>query len=77
MTDYKHVSCMSYERFELAIMHGEKLHLTWDDANVVYDQVVTPLDLCARAGEEFLRFRAADGRAGEVRLDRIRRATPA
>lgn len=68
---------MSYERFELAIMHGEKLHLTWDEENVVYDQVIVPLDLCARAGEEFLSFRAADGRATEVRLDRIRRATPA
>lgn len=77
MSDYKQMSCMSYERFELAIMHGEKLHMTWDEANVVYDQVVTPLDLCARAGEEFLRFRAADGHAAEVRLDRIRRATPA
>lgn len=77
MTDYKHISCLSYERLELAIMHGEKLHLTWDDANVVYDRVVTPLDLCARAGAEFLRFRGADGHADEVRLDRIRRAVPA
>lgn len=77
MTDYKPVSCVNYERFEVAIVHHEQLRLSWHEANVVYDQVVTPTGLETRAGEEFLLFRDAAGHSTQVRLDRIRKVTSA
>lgn len=73
-TDYKPISCASYDEFEIAIMHRRPMHLTWQDGNVIYDQVVTPLNLRTACGEEFLILRRADGTTAEVRLDLIRRA---
>lgn len=77
MTDYKPISCGNYERFEVAIMHREQLHISWHEENVVYDQVITPTNLETRAGEEFLLFYDANGHRGQVRLDRIRKVAPA
>ena len=72
-TDYKPVSCASYDQYEIAIMHGRPLRLTWQEDNVIYDQVVTPLNLRTTQGEEFLILRTATGEPREVRLDHIRR----
>lgn len=76
MSDYKPIPCRRYEDYELAIMHKARLRLTWEDGNVIYDQVVRPLDLRTAQGEEFLEFRDEQDRARSVRLDRIRRAEP-
>jgi transcriptional antiterminator Rof (Rho-off) len=75
-TDYKPISCANYDQYEIAIMHGSKLHLTWQTDNVVYDQVVTPLGLRTALGEEFLTLRLAGGETMEVRLDHIQRRQP-
>lgn len=72
-TDYQPISCASYDQYELAILHGSKLRLTWQVENVIYDQVVTPLNLRTAQGEEFLILRLADGATTQVRLDHIRR----
>lgn len=77
MTDYKPISCGSYDRFEVAIMHGEKLHLVWQNENVYYDRVVTPVNLETRNGEEFLFVRTAEAEIHTIRLDRIRKMEPA
>ena len=72
-TDYKPIACANYDQYEIAILHGAKMHLTWHTGNVIYDQVVTPLSLRTARGEEFLILRLASGATAEVRLDRIRR----
>ena len=72
-TDYQPISCANYDQYEIAILHGSKLHLTWHVDNVIYDQVVTPLNLRTAKGEEFLILRLADGETAQVRLDHIRR----
>jgi Rho-binding antiterminator len=73
-TGYKPVSCANYDQYEIAIMHGSKMHLTWQTNNIIYDQVVTPLNLRTAHGEEYLILRRASGETAEVRLDHIRRA---
>jgi Rho-binding antiterminator len=73
-TDYKPVSCANYDQYEIAILHGSKMHLTWQTDNIIYDQVVTPLNLRTARGAEYLLLRLASGEAAEVRLDHIRRA---
>lgn len=76
-TDYKPVSCASYDQYEIAILHGSKMHLTWQTGNVIYDQVVTPLNLRTAQGAEYLTLRLASGETTEVRLDHIRQRQPA
>ncbi len=73
-TDYKPISCANYDQYEIAILHGSAMHLTWQAGNVTYDQVVTPLNLRTALGAEYLMLRLASGEVTEVRLDLIRRA---
>jgi len=72
-TDYTPISCANYDQYEIAILHGSKLHLTWQTDNVIYNQIITPLNLRTAHGEEFLILRLADGQTTQVRLDHIRR----
>jgi transcriptional antiterminator Rof (Rho-off) len=72
-TDYQPIACASYDQYEIAILHGRRLHLTWQEDNVIYDRVVTPLNLRTAHGEEFLVLRLPTGETREVRLDHIRR----
>jgi Rho-binding antiterminator len=72
-TDYKPVACANYDQYEIAIMHGSKMQLTWQVDNMNYGQVVTPLNLRTAHGEEYLILRLASGETAEVRLDHIRR----
>lgn len=73
-TDYQPISCANYDQYEIAIMHGNNMRLTWQTDNVVYDQVVTPLGLRTAHSEEYLTLRLAGGEIVEVRLDHIRRS---
>ena len=43
--NYTPISCANYDQYEIAILHGNKLQLTWQVDNVIYNQVVTPLNL--------------------------------
>jgi Rho-binding antiterminator len=76
-SNYQPIACANYDVYEIAIMHRQPLHLVWDDADIVYDRVVTPMDLETHAGEEFLIARTATEERVKIRLDRIRKATPA
>jgi transcriptional antiterminator Rof (Rho-off) len=73
-TAYRPISCARYDQYEIAILHRRPMHLVWDEANVIYDRVVTPLNLRTAHGQEFLILRLDSGETHEVRLDRIRRA---
>jgi len=74
---YAPIACASYSEYETAILHRQKLHLRWHDANVHYDQVVLPLDLKTVNHEEFLVCRTTAGDTLTIRLDHIQRTGPA
>lgn len=72
MTDYRPVDCAFYARLELAVLRREPVMLCWRDASdLAHLEPARPMDLETRAGEEFLHFRTAAGRAAHTRLDRI------
>jgi len=74
MTDYTPVDCGLHSEYELAIMHRDKLKLTWSDADgETCIDTITPTDLRTRNSEEFLVVSGADGMEFEIRLDRIMR----
>lgn len=76
MTDYEPIDCRIYSGYELAILRRRRLRLLWqDDQGLTRIDVVQPLDLETRAGEEFLLIEDSGGRAQAIRLDRIARAT--
>jgi Rho-binding antiterminator len=71
-TDYVPVDCGLYSEYELAIMHRDRLRLSWrDSAGNAHIGVVTPTDLRTRNGAEFMIVTAQDGAKLEIRLDRI------
>lgn len=71
--DYQPISCARYDQYEIAIMHRRRMRLVWDEDNVIYDRVVTPLNLRTTQGQEFL-ILLDHGETRELRLDRIRRS---
>lgn len=73
-TSYQPISCASYDQYEIAILHGSKMHLIWKAGNIIHDQVVTPMNLRTAQGEEYLTVRLASGETMEIRLDHIRRS---
>ncbi len=75
MTDYHPIDCGLHSEYELAIMHRQRLRLCWQDPDgTEHIEVIMPLDLQTRAGEEFLIVRTAAGERLHIRLDRIRQA---
>ena len=74
MTDYTPIDCEIYSRYEVAILHGSRLRLSWHDADgQTHIEVLRPRDLRTRAHAEFLIAEGADGTPLELRLDYITR----
>jgi Rho-binding antiterminator len=72
MSDYKPADCELYSRFELAIMHRQRLQISWrTPENVPHIEVLRPIDLRTLAGEEFLIASNHRGETVEIRLDYI------
>jgi Rho-binding antiterminator len=72
MSDYRPIDCGIYSRYEVAILHQERLRLRWvDDAGTAHLATLHPEDLQTLHGEEFLVATALDGTPLRVRLDRI------
>ena len=72
MSDYRPVDCARHSEYELAITQRRRLQLTWYDGDgASRTETVTPVDLYARRGEEFLRVARSGGQEDEIRLDRI------
>jgi Rho-binding antiterminator len=70
---YAPIGCDSYSEYELAIMHRQRLRLRWHDGNVVYEQIVLPIDLKTARHEEYLICRDNSGETHTIRLDRIQK----
>lgn len=68
-SDYIPISCDQHDVLELAIMEGNKLRARFDGETETH--LITPLELSARNGEEFLRYRGVGG-VHEVRLDKLK-----
>ncbi|NNG12116.1 MAG: transcriptional antiterminator, Rof [Halobacteria archaeon] len=78
MTDYKPIDCGLYSEYEVAILHRNRLRLSWRDSKEnIHIEVFTPNDLRTRKGEEFLVVTGQDGGQQEIRLDRILHSKPA
>ncbi|MGA7801462.1 MAG: transcriptional antiterminator, Rof [Gammaproteobacteria bacterium] len=77
MTDYRPIDCAIYSRYELAIMHRERLRVCWHgEDGMSHVETLRPRDLQTRSGAEYLIATGADDRRLELRLDRILEATP-
>jgi transcriptional antiterminator Rof (Rho-off) len=72
-TDYRPIACDLHSRYELAVMHHQRLRLTWCERNVIHNETVLPTDLRTAHHEEFLVCRRAGGEMLEIRLDLIRK----
>ena len=70
---YRPIPCAAYDVYEIAIMRHQRLRLVWGEADVVYEQVATPLDLETVQGSEFLIVTLASGARHAIRLDWIQR----
>jgi Rho-binding antiterminator len=71
-TDYTPIDCGLYSEFELAIMHRSRLQVSWRDTQgSAHLEVLMPVDLSTRHGEEFLVAVDSLGAEQEIRLDRI------
>lgn len=74
MSDYIPIDCSLYSQYELAIMHRQKLRLTWRDPQGVWHlETLLPLNLQTRHHAEYLQLRTLAGTELEIRLDQIRR----
>jgi Rho-binding antiterminator len=71
--DYRPIACDLYSEYELAILHRQQLRLTWVADNVIYNQVVQPLDLKTENKQEFLLCQTEAGKALRIRLDYVRK----
>src|SRR5690606_6775313 len=67
--NYVPISCDDHDILELAIMGGEKLRVRF--VGEQDSHLITPLELSARDGEEFLRYRGTGG-VHEIRLDKMK-----
>ena len=75
-TDYKPVACSLHDRYEIAIMHKQVMHIGWrEESGKMHEADVLPLDIRVAGGEEFLVVRPVDAKQAvdvfEIRLDRI------
>ena len=72
MNEYIPIACKLHSEYELAIMQGRSLRLSWRDAQQTrHTGTVMPLDLFTHAGAEFLRVRDTGRREHDIRLDWI------
>ncbi len=77
MSDYRSIPCDSYDHFEIAILHGQRLRVTWHDEQArQHVETLCPRDLQTRNGAEYLLADMQTGQRIELRLDRIVQALP-
>lgn len=74
-SDYTPIDCRTYSEYELAILRGWRLRLSWqDDAGITHIEQLQPRDLQTRDHVEYLIADREDGERIEIRLDRIQEA---
>lgn len=74
MTDYTPIECGLHSQYELAILHGKRLQISWVQPDgQLRVEVLKPRDLQTRNHEEYLIAEQHDGQQLELRLDYIRK----
>lgn len=77
MSEYETVSCASHSEYELWIMHGELLRVRWfDEDGLEHTELLRPVDLETRQGDEYLVARTESDQRRRIRLDKIAAAHP-
>jgi len=72
MTDYAPIDCAVHSGYELAIMHRQRLRLTWrGNDGITHIKMVIPTDLRTLNHEEFMDVLDEQGNTHCIRLDRI------
>ena len=76
--EYKPISCDLHSQYELWIMRGQDIKLAWhDDNGITRIERVTPIDVRAETGVEYLFFQDNSLSHKRIRLDRIFQACDA
>lgn len=72
-TPYKPISCELHSEYELAIMHKNKIYLTWrKDGEVVTETNVIPVDVHTKNKAEYLVVKTSEqNKLFSIRLDYI------
>ncbi|NNG14702.1 MAG: transcriptional antiterminator, Rof [Gammaproteobacteria bacterium] len=74
---YIPVSCERHSEYELAVMRGQSLNITWqDDHGEPQSETLKPYDLLTEQKREYLLARNPHGGHKKIRLDRITGAHP-
>lgn len=69
---YQPISCDLHSQYELAIMHKNKLSLSWlEDGEVVTGTGITPVDVQTKNKAEYLIAKTAEQQDLCLRLDHI------
>jgi Rho-binding antiterminator len=71
--DYRPIACDLYSEYELAILQRRRLRLTWAADNIIYTQVVRPLDLKTENKQEVLLCQTETSEPLRIRLDHVRK----
>lgn len=74
---YLPVSCERHSEYELAIIRGQSLNITWQDEHgELQSETLKPYDLLTENKIEYLLARRPHGEDIKIRLDRIIKAYP-
>jgi Rho-binding antiterminator len=77
VSDYIPIDCALYGRYEIAILHKQRLRVAWRDADGSrHLERLLPIDLQTRDHAEYLIATTVNGTVTEIRLDRIVRTDP-
>ena len=69
---YKPVSCDLHSQYEVAIMHKNKLHLSWlSNGKTITESNISPLDVKTKNKAEYLIAVTATNKNLCIRLDHI------
>ncbi len=68
---YQPISGTLYNNYELAILHRQKIKLSWNESGLTHIAIVTPIDLLTQQHQEFLIARDHEGKNLRIRLDYI------
>ena len=77
MSDYRPIACAIHSGYELAILQGRRLCLSWCGPDGQHHRATLLLeDLQIRDGAEYLIAQGEDGRSQALRLDWISASEP-
>ena len=75
--DYQAVSCETHSKYQLAIIRGQQLRISWQPpTGSSITEILKPHDVITHQGAEYLLALDAHGVDKKIRLDKILEAYP-